>query len=282
MIGTQQTGNNQYSLTVHSSSVYNKNPKKNDVCKAYLASSLSVLGENRSIKEKQIDADLALEKTVRELKDVNKSFYIISENDNSRFIEISEKGFEVYDSLIENGQRVDHMVINVARDDINYTAELQRYMDTMYDKAIVESIEDLGKHLAAGDLKLEKRRKKKSKDAVLVSKANREITNKINEMIKTRHKDRTVGFKEYEKEAAEILECLQNDKVPEKYSLDDMTSLKEIYTSKEMKIPNFDDVIGGLTDRGPTIKIEKAEKINKEIVKESRKVHENTDRQGKE
>ncbi len=281
MIGTAQMSPNQYSLTVHKSSVYNKNPKKNDVCKAYLASALSILGENRGIKEKQIEADLELERTVRELKNVDKSFYIVSENDNSRFIEVSEKGFEVYDSLIEGGQRVDHMVFNIGKDDINYTAELQRYMDTMYDKAIVNNIEDLGKHLAAGDA-IVSARPKKTRAAILVSKANREVTNKINQMIKDYHKDKSVGFKEYEQEAADILDCLHKGRIPEKYKEEDMAELKNIYTSKEMEIPDFKDVIGGLTDRGPTVKIEKAEKINKEIVKEARIIHENSDRQGKE
>ena len=282
MIGTEQTAPHQYSLTVHSSSVYNKNPKKNDVCKAFLASTLSIYGANRGIKERQIDADLELERQVREMKDAKSSFYIVSENDSSRFIEVSEKGFEVYDSLIEDGKRVDHMVFNIDRDDINYTAELQRYMDTMYDKAIVENIQDLGKHLAAGDARITSRRPKKGKDALLISKANKELTNTINEMIKTRHKNNPIDFREYEQEAADILDGLQKDICPDGYKEEDMDKLKTIFSSKEIQIPDFKDVIDGLTEKGPIIKIEKAEKIKKEVVKESRKVHENTDREGKE
>lgn len=282
MIGTDKMNDSQYSLSVHSSSIYNKNPQKNDLCKAFLASTLSIYGPNRGIKEKQIEADVELEQKVRELKNVDSSFYIVSENDSSRFIEVAETGFEVYDSLIEEGKRVDHMIFRIDKDDVNYAAELQKYMDTMYDKVIVSNIEDLGKHLSESDACLTTLRPKKGMDAILVSKANKELTNEINRMIKEKHKGHSIEFTEYEEEAASILEGLQRGVVPAEYKDEDFEILNSIFESKQMDIPDFDDVVKGLTVQKPVIKIEKAKRIAKEIVKDARRVHENTDRQGKE
>lgn len=282
MVGTEKKNDYQYSLLVHQSSIYQKNPKKNDLCKAYLASTLSLYGPNNEIKKEQISADVRLEAELQQLRDVKETFYLVSEDDPARYIEVNSLGFSVHDLVIGEGGAINYpAVANFTRSDINYSSELQRYMDTMYDKVIVTDIDDIKGALKTGELNFKSSRPKKTKLNRAYSKVHKSLVYEINRIIKETHSE-PLTIQQYEKEAAVLLESLKSKEIPSKYSKEDIDKLKEIFTSQDVKIPDYKNVIANLTEQLPTLIEKQAEKAKVVEVVAERKVHENSDRQGKE
>ncbi len=142
-----------YSVIVKESDVLAENSATNkNFCKAYGEMILSLYGPNQLTRQEEIEADLKLDRIVAERKGEG-NYWIASTTDRHKYIEVSDKGFEVYTTQKKKDGTVGFVSKEfVSVEDQNYEEELYRQLDIMEDKAVVENFEDLNLHLNGQDV----------------------------------------------------------------------------------------------------------------------------------
>lgn len=236
MIGVAEE-NGRYSATIMGKHVLNPDPERQDFCKSFLESRLSLNGQNASLKVDQIDADAKVDARVASLKGDDTNHYIVGARDRNQYIELSSTGFEYY--RVKNGE--DGRVQTSVRCDINnpnYEAELQRYMDRIYDRVVIEDINKLNKHLDGEDV-LSSQRPHKSQEAYDVSLAEHQTADIIDRMIKESIAHKHLQFDKsedalsyYTQEAGKILAASLRGEMLQEYPDDKMAELNSLYSEK--------------------------------------------------
>ena len=258
-IGTVENPDGKtYNLMIRSAEIYKNAPEgkkqPTDFCKAYLKANLSLYGPNMAVKKKELDADDILDKKIEELKKSDSVYYIIGADKSGQYIEMNRKEFQFYQTTIENGKRVDNLISECDKDDPNYDYELQRCMDKLKSRAILDNAEELGKHLATRERNIEAERDERGIQEVSNSMANDMIADKIDEMIrpliKETDRDRgTSQFLVYERTASEILREAATGKESGKYSHDALEEIRNIARDKSVDIESYEEPAYRLTSK---------------------------------
>ena len=225
-----------FTLKKEDKTKYDGSKYKKDFCRAYLQAALSLYGPNEDIKKKQIDDDAAFDKEVAALKNNNNTKYIVGQYDDKRYIALTAEGFTFYD--YNNAKNPIMSKFNIT--DINYKGELQVAMDCIYNKILIDNTDTLNKHLSGDFKELKSERAMRTKEQVAISKAESDISIKIDEMIKDRiaekhpelsdsqkiEKNADKIFNIYRKEASRILESIKDNKELPEYKVEDIKQIK--------------------------------------------------------
>lgn len=297
-------------VIVQGSKVFNANKSAEydmDLCKAYLSMQFSLYGENNEIKIAQIESDKTVDKNVASLKGNPQTHYIVGaeeefevikdshgmaildQNGNpqydgiKQFIEIDENGFIYKTAQMGPNNEIIYDtpkggVVDI--DNPDYELELQKYMDMIRDKSILNSPEELRNHLL--DQKTaNSNRPQKTAHQLDVSVAERSMVDKIDRMIKERVRnekrhfdDPNEAFLYYRQEADTILKATRDGKIPPGYKKTDIENIFGICKENGINFKTY----GNLGEKVCDIKTEsrKARKMPLNITKESE--HGNEDR----
>ena len=239
-----------YSLMIRSAEVFKNVPEGKrqpmDFCKAYLKANLSLYGPNIEVKKKEIDADDRLDKKIEELKDSDCVHYIVGADKSGLFIEMNSKEFQFYGTTVEDGKRLDNLITECDKDDPNYDYELQRCMDKLKSRAILDSSEELGKHLSTDKRNIDSERAERGVQEISNSMANDMIADKIDSMVRPliRETDENRGekqFLKYERMASEILKEAVTGRESGKYNHNDLEEIRNFAKDKGVDIDCYEE-----------------------------------------
>lgn len=217
MVGIEEESNDdKWNLSVHSTKVFRKNPNNHDFCKAYLQMCMSLYGPNNYIKMQQVDDDMNFDIKVAELKGTQDDVYIVSVTDNKQYLCLNKNGFEYYSTTVdENEKRHDYKINECLKDSPNYEVELQRCLDRMMNKHIVYDDEVLAEHLKTEEVNLDTDRPLKTYEQFKISLMESRMADKIDEMIDHKVEEQDIKFVSsmeafhfYRKECIEIMKVL--------------------------------------------------------------------------
>lgn len=279
MVGISQEGTDTYELSVHGDKIYNPEINK-DFCKAYLQMAFSLYGPNHSTKIEQIKADEKTDSLVRELKNSKDVHYVVGADDNDpkRYIEMNSNGFEFYESVILDGERIDRQICRIDKDNPNYESELERYMDRIFNKVVLNNADDLGKHLSVNGRNIECDRPRPDVKGMQASMAADKITDIIDRMVKTHMKEDNIQFSNvnqaftyYQREAAAIMNAIEKNVVPANYSVDDFREIKKVCEEHKTNISEF--------SKSKDILISAKGEIHKAVIRENKKIEKESNSQ---
>ena len=278
-VATEKTGKDSYKFAVKESELYKeprylssgKQKQDKDFSRAYLESMLSLYGPNRENKLKQIDADRKFDDDILARVNSGEVSYIISVDDPKKYIELNATGFTVCNvSYTEDGKYVVNKDVNstVSTQDPNFTYELQRETDAMYNKAILSDNDTLNKHLSTKERNIVTDRPGLSGKMFAYAKANDKLAETIDKMV--RAKVNQIGYEKaedkfnaYVEKSKEILSDLINDKQIEGYDEKDVSKLEAIINEKEIDRDDYSSCVEtfGKLDR-QIVRAEKAKDID--------------------
>lgn len=202
--------------------------KKTDFAKAYLKSVISLYGPNMLEKMAEIDADKEIDDKVAELKNDPASYYLISVDDPSKYIELGNTDFQYYKVGPDGKERIE---AQVDKTDLNYEYELQRCMDEMKNRAIISSREELDKHLATKERTVDSIRPERNQEAINRTAANDILVAEINELVRPEaegvfEKDGAFSaFQYYQQRSSDVLDQAING-VDHGFNKEDIEALK--------------------------------------------------------
>ena len=283
MVGVEKASDGTYCLTVHSSKVYDtktadENEKRHvtDFCMAYTQAMVSLYGPNGTTKVKQIDADEAIDIKIEELKKAKEVHYIIGVDDPSKFIEINGTDFQYYETSVnDEGKRVDRLVVRADVRDVNYDSELQRCLDRIYSKAILDNAEELSKHLSTRKRTVETDRPNRNYEQYLISIAESRMTNQIDAMIKEKFANENMAgsaidkFHNYKNEVKKIFDGLETGEVPHGYQEEQFSKLALIMSDADVSVEDYKNTYNMLSLSN--IEMHAAKRIEKEKLREVQK-----------
>lgn len=270
-IGEKKKDDGKYTLGIHAPSVYREG--KADFCKAFLQAQLSLYGPNAKDKRKEIQADMKLEADVADLKGKEGVHYIIGVDDPSQYIEINGDEFEYYDKPGKGP------AIQVSVDDPDYDYTLRKCMNGIYNKQIIDNMEELSKHLSTKERTVETNRPKQTKEAYYKRLATDEIADIIDKMVSEKmdeylkdHKDLAASekFEVYRSEAATIVTALCEERYVEGYDNEKMNDMLKVLRKYDIEPSTYSNVATMLESKG--VKQEKATKKMRTRIEE-REVH---------
>ena len=268
----------RYDVTVHAADVLKSKPGAYsiDVCRAYVESMFSLYGLNSLTKVNQIDADREINREIKALMDTGEVFYVVDAKNPGVFMEINANGLEFYTTVMDDdGKRHDNQVAHIAKNDPNYEYEMRKYLDSMKNKAILSSSEELSKHLMTKAVNIDYLRPDKTPEEEKISMAEDKITLGIDTMIKEKFAERNFDscidkFNAYQSEVKEIMNALIEDREPEGYpgGHDIFSEIRDTIKTSGMNI----GVYANALKRSESIQIEshKAKEKSKTIVQERR------------
>lgn len=281
MVGISRTVENKFNVSVHSAKLIDINQRGKDFCKAYLEMTLSLHGANRVTKRKQIIDDKSMDKQISELKYSNETQYIISATDNTKYIELNDRGFSYIETVTDkDGFRHDSKKGFCRRDNPDYELELERFKACLYNKVIIDSPDDLSKHLQTAKVNFYSDRTRKTKKEYEISLMEKRLADKIDSMIKTKWKEEKekeiltlnprIVFNEYKKECLVIMEAIMKDEKPIGYKEDDFENLMDICMDSNII---FEDEYKKTVEciKNAEAKVNVARKQDRNIVQESRR-----------
>ena len=140
MIGVEKERGEYYSISIHSSKLFDAKTEKNDFCKAFFQMQMMVNASNSFTYYKQRENDMLLEKELFERKKSDDTFFIIAVDDIDRYMEINAKGYIYY----EKGQ----IFSECEKTSEAYDVEIKKCLNRMYNKTILETKEELDLHLS--------------------------------------------------------------------------------------------------------------------------------------
>lgn len=247
MVGISKEKEDTFEVSVHGDRIYNPEAKK-DFCKAYLQMAFSLYGPNYNVKIAQIKVDKRIDAEVQNLKTSKEVHYIVGADDQNpkKIIEMNSNGFEYYESAIEEGKRVERQICRIDKSNPNYDSELERYMDRILNKVIVHNADDLAAHLATNERNLECDRPRPDYHGMQVSMAADKITDTIDKMVKTRMQEEGINFPNvnqafiyYQKEAADIMNSIEHNTVPENYPVEGFREIQKICNEYQVSMSEF-------------------------------------------
>lgn len=184
MVGVAEE-NGCYSLSIHAPWTISNDVEKVDFCKAYSEMALSLYGLNSVLKEKQIEADEKLDKQVASLKGCVDTHYVIGVDDPSKYIELNANGFELHRIRLINGEIKNCEVSSVDVNNPDYEVELQKCMDGIFNKTVIDNEDKLHEHLNIRQRNIDTNRPEKNAEQTKISEMEDALVEKANEMIKT-------------------------------------------------------------------------------------------------
>lgn len=245
MVGITETSSGTFDVSIRASNLFSENAKM-DFCKAFMQMTISLYGPNNSIKIDQIDADEQIDIAVELLKGKDEVHYIVGVDDPSKYIEINGHDFQYYSINTANGERVERLITQCSADDPNYASELQRCMDKIYNKAILNNAEDLGKHLSTKKRNIESSRPRKNKREYQNSIAGKRLGETLDILIKKRIREENMTFAGlvdkfifYQDQAAELLEHCIKGTPAIGYAPKDIKQLTDIFDECHVEVKNY-------------------------------------------
>ena len=248
MVGTEMNKDGTYNVTIIASHLYKKNfksDKDKDFCKAYLQMNMSLYGNNSGVKKLQIDIDKQIDEAVEQLCEKGEqTFYIVGVDDPSKYIEVRPDQFVVHKVVQTEEGMVDKIERMCSKTDPDFPEELQRYMDRIYDRAIVTDMNLLVKHRGTPIVEGQRRervidspRPQKNKRQYMQAKAEHEAVEMIDMMVRKRlYRNNMLNlppdrlFTLYATEASKIVACIDKEGVvPEGYDAKDMEAVRNAF-----------------------------------------------------
>lgn len=228
MVGTERNKDGTYNVAVKSRYLYNAR-SGNDLCHALLKSALSLHTENERVKKTQIKHDLMISKEVSALKGCREPHYIVSRKDPSQFITIDSNGFSYTEVNVIHGERHDHPVRQVDFDSPDYEPELEKYLSTIFDKAIITDLVQLNDHIVKKFPVNDNKRPTKELSECERSRAYHEIGSALDGMIKRKlgEQNPEKGLERYYAELRKICAAVKEDRYPAGYTKDSFDRLVE-------------------------------------------------------
>ncbi|MCR5670700.1 MAG: hypothetical protein K6G10_06810 [Butyrivibrio sp.] len=219
MVGLTKENSDEYALSIHAAKTYNPDPNKMDFCKAYASMALSLYGANSDVKRQQIDADEKLDKTIASLKGCENTHYVIGVDDPRKFIEINAQGFELHRIRMVGGKIENMQVMEVRNDSPDYEIELQKCLDGIYNKAIIDNDDKLFEHISVKQRNFNPLRPEKSETQAHIADMEKKVVQISNEMIKSGPKAKLISkmppkeaFEAYREEMFAILTSVMDGK----------------------------------------------------------------------
>ncbi len=218
-----------------------------DFARAYLESTLSLYGPNRENKIRQMDADEEFDNKMLDAIKADGVFYVISVDDPSKFIKITNYGYTpCYSNLNpETGEFTiiedhDHAVL---REHVGFRAELQRETDGYYNKALLDNEDDLHKHLSTKARNIPTDRPGLSGEMYAYAKANKELVDVIDKIAREEVASMSgltveQKFIAYTKCSQEILESIALGETID-CSQEDREKIESILSDKQIDRENY-------------------------------------------
>lgn len=269
MVGVTKESGGLYSISIHAPKTYSSDIEKTDFCKAYTEMAFSLYGLNAELKVAQVDADEKIDEKVRSLKGCEETNYIIGVDDPSKYIELNSSGFELHRVRMYNGEIRDTEAFFINKDDPNYEVELQKCMDTIYNKAVISDEQMLLNHLNTKKRNIDTRRPEKDMEQVSISSMEDNVTDRLNFMIKTGERAQEmenaspdVAFTIYQQEASKILQAVMDGKDIPSYKKEDIDAVKKEFSDIKADPKAYMTALGALgravIDRHMAKRIEKS------------------------
>ena len=250
-VGSEKNADGSVNIGIHEEGrLYADDPKKDDFCKAYLKMTLSLYGPNHKIKQAQIDADEAIDEQVRSLKGCQTQHYIVGADDHSQYIVLHEKGFTYTSDVLSKG-KMTRKSYTCDITDPDYDIELQRYMDGIYNRVIIDDPDLLDRHLDTNNEErvVQTDRPRRSKDAYNVSVADNEAAEQINLMIHNNIEETGKTFESgeaqfdyYTKQASNIMQAAIDNEIPKGYTSEEMKTLHDIFDSRNVRLQGYREI----------------------------------------
>ena len=128
--------------------------------------------------------------------------------------------------------------------DPDYEVELIRATDRIKNKVIIDDPDTFNEHLSTLNRTVEPERMEKSYHQAQVAKGEKELTDKMNVMIKNSFGDKRMSpqeaFRRYREDFINIMEHLKAGKVPDGFAEADMKDLQVIVDKREMNLNDYD------------------------------------------
>ena len=280
MVGTEKNADGTVNISVHTQHLHHdSNDKRKDFCRAFVETQLSLYGPNNLIKRNQIDLDAEIDKQVASLKGTNVTHYIISAYDKKGYIEINEDRFEFHRRRPgPNGTMQDTIMESCPIDDPDYEMELQRAMDRIYDKVVINDPDLLARHLSTKDKIVQTDRPRRTVKQNATSVAEHMTARQIDRMIKAKFdSDPAISalspdeyFELYTNEAARILDAAIKDEPCEGYDHARVHAITGIFETYETDIKSYTSVVSQIKSKEHEVHTAKVQDVIKETPKQAR------------
>lgn len=257
-VGVKGTEDGTYDILIRSNKIYEYDPKRTDFCEASSRFIMSLYGPNSQTKIKQIEDDAKTDKLIAGLKNNDKEHWLVSADDPSRYVHfypikddennLLKTRFEYcerYPGKDKNGKFVMlSKTLNTRdSDEADYEVELVRATDRIKNKAIINDQTEFEEHLSTLERTVNPDRTEKSEYQAHIAMGERELTDKINVMIKTSFDDKERSpvemFRRYREDFCKIMEFLQQGKVPDGFAEKDMEELQAIVEKRDMNLNDY-------------------------------------------
>lgn len=258
-VGVRERDDGKFDLVVRSNKVYEYNPERTDFCEASARYAMSLYGPNSQTKIKQIEDDARTDVLIAGLKEDENEHWLVSADDPTRYVHfypvkdaegnIENTRFdyvERYPVKGRDGQPVmkDVHMSTFDSKDPNYEVELIRATDRIKNKVIIDDPDTFNEHLSTLNRTVEPERMEKSYHQAQVAKGEKELTDKMNVMIKNSFGDKRMSpqeaFRRYREDFINIMEHLKAGKVPDGFAEADMKDLQVIVDKREMNLNDYD------------------------------------------
>ncbi len=284
MVGKGQNGQDPEKIDLSVRADMVSSDRKMDFCRAFLAANMSLYGMNGEIKRAQIEEDEKVDKAVDDFIANKETAYIVSANSNKsrQYISINENGFQYHTSFKKDGEWHDETSKEISINDPNYRLELQRYMDKIYDKAIITSHEKLDEYVRTGDV--ETNRPRKSQQQYTIASAEKDMAKKIDQMIDERIEkqglkealglDNEKLFNYYRSEARDILDALSKNKTLDRYDAKDFEDIQMLARTAGIDIVRYKNVGEHMKNKATNMHKAEPQKKRAKTKEKDEKAHE--------
>ena len=258
MVGTRENEDGTFDMAIHSKNVYIDRPGKNDFCKALLAANLSFYGPNHSISVDRIEAEQRFNETVKELKNDTTSHFIVSATDKNGYIELNSTGFE-YKTRIprRDGAMMDNVIITAERTSPDYDAELQRALNMIDNKTTISDPGQLISYMSNPDKSINTDIPVKTDKQIAYSRCEDIASDAIDNLIKRNLSEKGIeqmnaaaSLSSYLNEASVIISACIENKIPDGYTRNDISEIRDIFIAQDIDISKYHNVPSQLNNKG--------------------------------
>lgn len=219
-VGIDMEGNGECNFAVRGSQVFSFSPDEKDFARAFLDSTIFLYGARNEDKYERLVSQkdfLASLPETSEVKRGDEHKYIYGKQDNKRFIEIDENGFNVYNYSTNNKKTITRDCLeHVSKSSPEYMEKLTGYC--MYlQECQIGDLADLSMHCQKKDYDRDYRQQ------LSIELKERKLAEHINEIVKTkmakepRFKNETnakILMSEYIEQSRNILDAVANNRNP--------------------------------------------------------------------
>lgn len=288
MVGTVKEDEEHYALSIHAPRTISRDPEKTDFCKAYAEMTFSLYGNNAELKVAQVDADERIDKQVASLKGCESSHFVIGVDDPTKYIELNSQGFEFHRIRMIDGKLQNLQENFISKNSPDYEVELQKYMDTIYNKTVLDDEQKLFEHLDTKKRNFETSRPEKDEVQMKISAMEKNVIDTTDRMIKTGPLAEKLfkmspreAFETYQKETMNIFYAVMEGHDLQGYGHEDFEAIKSYFKEAEIEPSEYSLTVDALKKYDieshraeiKDIRKEKAKKVN---TQETKKERENT------